>query len=41
MTGAESHYANGHLMRDFFESSGNFLSLDYSPDEVYIQTSAK
>jgi hypothetical protein len=41
MAGAESHYANGNLLRTFFENSGNFLSLDYRPDEVYIQTTGK
>ena len=25
-------------MRDFFEKSGNLLSTEYNPDEVYVQT---
>lgn len=41
MTGAESHYANGQGLRDFFDKSGHFLSDVYSEEEVYVQTSER
>ena len=43
-TGAQSHYANGHGLRHFFDKQNEgygFLSEKYDEKEIYIQTSYK
>ena len=37
-TGADSHYANGKLMRQLFDEHEGFLSSTYVAEEVYVQT---
>lgn len=39
MAGAENHYATGQMLRNVLESlEPGFLDEQYSPDEVYVQT---
>ena len=43
-TGAQSHYASGKGIREFFDKQNGgagFLSKDYDEKEIYIQTSYK
>ena len=40
-TGAQSHYANGQGIREFFDKHSGFLSAEYNPEEVYVQTTYK
>ena len=40
-TGAQSHFANGKAVREFFDKHDDFLSAEYNPEEVYVQTTYK
>ena len=36
--GAQSHYRNGQGLRKFFDRYDGFLSMEYDPAEIYVQT---